>query len=412
MNKQHFDNYAPETRAVREGQVRTPEGEHNDPIFTTSSFVFESAAQAKARFAYEEPGNVYSRFTNPTVRTFEERLAALEGAPHCVATSSGMAAILTTCLALLRSGDHVVASRNLFGATVNLFTNILSRFGVETTFVPLTDPATDARTWSEAIRPQTRMLFLESPANPLTEVADIRAFAELAHGNDCLLAVDNALCTPILQQPLRLGADVVIHSATKYLDGQGRCIGGAVVTADQQIRDEVYSVLRTAGPSLSPFNAWVFLKGLETLALRMHAHSSAALSLAEWLESHPAVRRVYYPGLPSHPHHELAAKQQSAFGGIVAFDVYGGREQAWQVIDATRLISITANFGDTKTTITHPATTTHGRLTPEQRAEAGIREELIRIAPGLEDLEDIKADLQHGLDAVASIGQAAEAATA
>lgn len=395
-----FGQYAFATRAVRAGQVRTPENEHNDPIFTTSSYVFDSAAQAKARFAHEEPGNVYSRFTNPTVRTFERRLATLEGAEYCVATASGMGAILTMCLALLKAGDHVVASRNLFGSTVNLFTNILSRFGIETTFVPIIEPVRDERTWREAMRGETRMLFLESPSNPLTEIADIPAMAELAHAAGCLLVVDNVMCTPALQQPLVLGADVVIHSATKYLDGQGRCVGGAIVTNSESIKDAVFGVLRTGGTSMSPFNAWVFLKGLETLSLRMRAHSRAALEIARWLDKRPNVARVYYPGLPSHPQHALAARQQSAFGGIIAFDVLGGREEAWRVIDATRMLSITANLGDTKTTITHPATTTHGRLTPEQRLNAGIGESLIRIAAGLEDMEDIKADLKRGLDTV------------
>nr|VFK41769.1 MAG: O-succinylhomoserine sulfhydrylase [Candidatus Kentron sp. TC] len=395
-----FDRYAFATRAVRAGQVRTHESEHNDPIFTTSSYVFESAAQAKARFAEEEPGNVYSRFTNPTVRTFERRLATLEEAKYCVATASGMAAILTSCLALLKAGDHVVASRNLFGSTVNLFTNILSRFGIETTFVPLVDPRRDTEIWAEAIRPRTRMLFLETPANPLTEIADIAALADLAHAHDCLLAVDNVICTPALQKPLALGADIVIHSSTKYLDGQGRCLGGAIVTETESIKNDVFGALRTSGASMSPFNAWVFLKGLETLALRMRAHSASALEIARWLEEQPSIARVYYPGLPSHPHHPLAARQQSAFGGILAFDVQGGREEAWRLIDATRMISITANFGDVKSTITHPATTTHSRLTPEQRIEAGIGESLVRLAPGLEGMEDIKADLARGLDGI------------
>nr|VFK23281.1 MAG: O-succinylhomoserine sulfhydrylase [Candidatus Kentron sp. MB]VFK28403.1 MAG: O-succinylhomoserine sulfhydrylase [Candidatus Kentron sp. MB]VFK74239.1 MAG: O-succinylhomoserine sulfhydrylase [Candidatus Kentron sp. MB] len=392
--------YAFATRAVRAGQVRTPECEHSDPIFTTSSYLFESAEQAKARFAEEEPGNVYSRFTNPTVRTFEKRLATLEEAEYCVATASGMAAILTTCLALLKTGDHVVASRNLFGSTVNLFTNILSRFGIETTFVPLIEPKRDIQAWGEAIRKETRLLFLETPANPLTEVADIRALADLAHAHDCLLVVDNVICTPALQKPLILGADVVIHSSTKYLDGQGRCLGGAVVTRTESIKNDVFGVLRMTGATMSPFNAWVFLKGLETLALRMQAHSKAALEIARWLDNQSGIARVYYPGLTSHPHHALAATQQSAFGGILAFDILGEREEAWRLLNATRMISITANFGDVKTTITHPATTTHSRLTPEQREEAGIGESLIRLAPGLEDIQDIKADLTRGLDSM------------
>nr|VFJ58423.1 MAG: O-succinylhomoserine sulfhydrylase [Candidatus Kentron sp. DK] len=395
-----FAQYHLATRAVRAGQVRTPEGEHNDPIFTTSSYVFDSAEQARARFAHEEPGNVYSRFTNPTVRTFEQRLATLEEAEYCVASASGMAAILNTCLGLLKAGDHVVASRNLFGSTINLFGNILSRFGVTTTFASIADPARDVENWGKVIRPETRLLFLESPSNPLTEIADLAAMADLAHENDCLLVVDNAMCTPALQQPLALGADIVIHSGTKYLDGQGRCLGGAVVTNSEAIRDAVFGVLRTGGATMSPFNAWVFLKGLETLPLRMRAHSEAALAVAHWLEAQPAIARVYYPGLASHPQHELAARQQSGFGGIISFDVRGGREEAWRVIDRTRILSITANFGDTKTTITHPATTTHARITPEQRIEAGIGESLVRIAVGLEDIEDIKADLERGLKTI------------
>ena len=381
------------TRAVRAGQHRTHEGEHSEPIFLTSSYVFRNAAEAAARFAGTEPGNIYSRFTNPTVRSFEQRLAALEEAEACVATASGMVAILSTCLALLKAGDHIVSSRNVFGSTVLLFNNYLGRFGVETTYVPLTDPAA----WERAIRPNTRLLFLETPSNPLTEIADIARLAKLAHAHGCLLVVDNVFCTPALQQPLKLGADLVIHSATKYLDGQGRCVGGAIVGNRELVGKEVYGFLRTCGPSLSPFNAWVFLKGLETLALRMKAHSENALALAEWLERQPRVQRVYYPGLASHPQHELAKRQQSGFGGVVSFEVESGREAAWRLIDATRIISITANLGDTKSTITHPATTTHGRLTPEQRAEAGIGDGLIRVSVGLEDVEDLKKDLARGL---------------
>ena len=358
--------------------------------------MFENAAQAAARFSDAEPGNVYSRFTNPTVRTFERRLASLEGAEHCVATASGMSAILSTCLALLKAGDHIVAAQDLFGATVSLFTNILPRFDVQTSFVPLTN--LDA--WEQALRPETKLIFVESPSNPLTEVADIQALAELAHARGCLLVVDNVICTPALQRPLDLGADLVVHSATKYLDGQGRCVGGAVVTRDPDIAKSIFGVLRTAGPCMSPFNAWVFIKGLETLQLRMQAHCERAVALAQWLEGHPAVTRVYYPGLESHPQRELAARQQSAFGGIVSFEVAGERPDAWTVIDSTRLISITANMGDAKTTITHPASTTHGRLTPEQRQAAGIEENLLRVAVGLEDVEDIKADIQRGLDAI------------
>ena len=390
-----FDEWGFDTRAVRAGQHRTNEGEHSEPIFLTSSYVFASAAEAAARFSGEKPGNIYSRFTNPTVRTFEERLAALEGGEKCVATASGMAAILSTCLALLKGGDHIVSSRNVFGPTVLLFNNYLGRFGVETSYVSLTDYAA----WEKAIKPNTRLLYLETPSNPLTEIADIARLAKLAHAKGCLLVVDNCFCTPALQRPLELGADIVIHSATKYLDGQGRCIGGAVVGNAELVGKEVYGFMRTAGPSLSPFNAWVFLKGLETLSLRMKAHSTSAQALAEWLEKQPRVQRVYYPGLASHPQHALAKQQQSGFGGIVAFELKGGKEAAWRLIDSTRLISITANLGDTKSTITHAATTTHGRLTPEQRAEAGISDGLIRISVGLEDVEDLKRDLATGLQA-------------
>lgn len=382
------------TLAIRTGHHRTAEGEHCEPIFTTSSFVFASAAEAAARFGGEEAGNIYSRFTNPTVRAFEERLAALEGGECCVATASGMAAILATCLGLLRAGDHLVSSRAIFGSTTVLFNKYLARFGVETSYVDLAD--LDA--WAAAIRPNTRLLFLETPSNPLTEMADIRALADLAHGQGCLLAVDNCFCTPALQRPLALGADLVIHSATKYLDGQGRCLGGAVVGDAQRVGEEVFGVIRTAGPSMSPFNAWVFLKGLETLELRMLAHARAAQALAEWLVEQPAVTRVHYPGLASHPQHALVGAQQRTGGGIVAFEVRGGREAAWRLIDATRLLSITANLGDTKTTITHPASTTHGRLSPQERADAGIGEGLIRVAVGLEDLGDIQADLARGLE--------------
>jgi O-succinylhomoserine sulfhydrylase len=386
-------NWAFDTLAVRAGQVRTLEHEHAEPIFPTSSYVFDSAAQAAARFRGDEPGNIYSRFTNPTVRTFEQRLAALEGAERCVATSSGMAAILSTCMGLLQSGDHIVSSNAIFGSTVVLFNKYLSPFGIDVSYVPLAD--LDA--WQRAIRPETRLLFLETPSNPLTEVADITALAELAHANDCLLVVDNCLCTPALQQPLKLGADIVIHSATKYLDGQGRCVGGAVVGNKELVGEGVFGFLRTAGPTMSPFNAWVFLKGLETLHLRMKAHSDNALQLARYLEAHAAVSRVYYPGLESHPQHELACRQQSGHSGVLSFDVKGGQAAAWKLIDSTRLVSITANLGDTKTTITHPATTTHGRLTEEERAEAGIGDGLVRIAVGLEDIEDIQADLDRGL---------------
>lgn len=393
MSSDHPDDFHFDTLAVRAGQVHTSEGEHSEPIFPTSSFVFDSAEQAAARFSGDEPGNIYSRFTNPTVRTFERRLAALEGGERCVATASGMAAILTACMGLLKAGDHVVCSRSVFGTTVVLFNNFMARFGVETTFVQLDDLAS----WEKAIRPETKLLFLETPSNPLTHMVDIAALAEIAHQHDCLLAVDNCFCTPALQRPLALGADLVIHSATKYLDGQGRCIGGAVVGSEELMGGDVYGFLRTAGPTMSPFNAWVFLKGLETLSLRMKAHSAHALEVARWLESQPQVEVVHYPGLESHPQHRLAAAQMSDNGGILSFELKGGKEAAWKLINATRMLSITANLGDTKSTITHPATTTHGRMGAEARAEAGITDGLIRVAVGLEAVEDIKADLARGM---------------
>ena len=386
------------TLAVRAGQQRTPEGEHAEPIFPTSSYVFSSAAEAAARFSGEQAGNIYSRFTNPTVRTFEQRLAALEGGESCVATSSGMSAILSTCLGLLKSGDHIVSSRSIFGTTTVLLTNYLARFGVDTTFVSLSDLSS----WEQAVRSETRLFFLETPSNPLTELADIRALATLARANDCLLVVDNCFCTPALQKPLDLGADIVIHSATKYLDGQGRCIGGAVVGDAERVGTDIFGVLRTAGPTMSPFNAWVFLKGLETLELRMHAHSASAQLLSRWLEEQPEVRRVYHPGLDSHPQHDLAAVQQKNSGGIVSFELEGGKDAAWAFIDATRIFSITANLGDTKSTITHPATTTHGRLTPEQRDDTGISDGLIRLAIGLETVADLQADLWRGFNQLRS----------
>jgi len=383
------------TRAVRTGHRRTPEGEQGEPIFTTSSFVYRNAAEAAARFGGESPGNIYSRFTNPTVRIFEERLAALEGGERCVATASGMAAILSTCMGLLRAGDHIVSSRAIFGSTRMLFDNHLGKFGVATSYVPQTDLAA----WKAAIRPETKLLFLETPSNPLTEVADITALADLAHESAALLVVDNCFCTPALQRPLALGADVVVHSATKYIDGQGRCLGGAVVGSEELVGAGVFGFLRTAGPTMSPFNAWVFLKGLETLKLRMRAHSENAAALATWLEGQKGVKRVHYPGLASHPQHELAARQQSGFGGIVAFEMEGGREAAWRVIDATQFLSITANLGDAKSTITHPGSTTHGRLSAEQKEEAGIGEGLIRVSVGLEEVEDVQADLARGFAA-------------
>jgi O-succinylhomoserine sulfhydrylase len=390
-----IDNYHFDTLAVRAGQWRTAEGEHAEPIFPTSSFVFKSAAEAAARFSGEQPGNIYARFTNPTVRNFEQRLAALEGAEACVATASGMAAILSVCLGLLKSGDHIVSSRSVFGTTSVLFEKYMSKFGVDTTFVELTD----VECWEQAIQSNSRLLFMETPSNPLTELADIRQLADLAHANDCLLVVDNCFCTPALQQPLKLGADIIVHSATKYLDGQGRIVGGAVVGDRERVGNDVFGVIRTAGPSMSPFNAWVALKGLETLSLRMKAHCENASRLAEFLQQHPSIEQVYYPGLNSHPQHELAQQQQSGFGGIVSFRVTGGKDAAWRLIDRTRLLSITANLGDTKSTITHPATTTHGRLTEEQKKASGIADNLIRVAVGLEDVDDIIADISRGLEA-------------
>ncbi len=381
------------TLAVRAGHHRTAEGEHSPPIFTTSSYVYKNAAQAAARFSGEEVGNIYSRFTNPTVRNFEERLAAMEGGEVCVATATGMAAIMSTCMGLLQQGDHLLSSRSIFGSTVILFNKYLGRFGIETSYVPLAD--VDA--WRAAMRPNTRMLFLETPSNPLGELGDIQALADLAHEHDCLLVVDNCFCTPVLQRPLDFGADIVIHSATKYLDGQGRCMGGAVVGDRDKVGEDVYGVLRTAGPSMSPFNAWVFLNGLETLDLRMKAHSANAAVLATWLQQHPGVTRVHYPGLESHPQKVLASKQMKLPGGVLSFEVDGGQAAAWKVIDATRLLSITANLGDTKSTIIHPASTTHGRLTPEERSESGIGDGLIRVSVGLEDVADLKADLARGL---------------
>lgn len=372
--------------------MRTLEGEHSEAIFTTSSYVFESAADAAAKFSGEQPGNVYSRYTNPTVRTFQERIAALEGAEAGVATASGMAAILATCLALLSSGDHVVCSRSVFGTTTVLFNKYMKKFGVDVDFVPLSDYSA----WTAAITPKTRFLLLESPSNPLCEVADIAKLAELAKANNVLLVVDNCFCTPALQKPLALGADIVIHSATKYLDGQGRCLGGAVVGRTEEM-NEILGVIRSCGPTMSPFNAWVFLKGLETLRLRMEAHSANAQKIAEWLQAHASVEQVYYAGLPSHPGHALAAKQQTAFGGVLSFKVKGGRAEAWHVIDSTRMLSLTANLGDAKSTIVHPATTTHGRLSDDEKQLSGITDNLIRVAVGLEDPKDIIADLEQGL---------------
>ncbi|SEF60692.1 O-succinylhomoserine sulfhydrylase [Nitrosospira multiformis ATCC 25196] len=388
------DDFELETLALHTGIHRSQFNEHSEALFLTSSFVFDSAAQAAARFSDAEPGNIYSRFTNPTVTAFQERLAALEGAEACVATSSGMSAILACTMGLLRAGDHIVASRSLFGATVSLFNNILKRFNIETTFVS----ATDVSAWEAAVRPATRLLFMETPSNPLTEISDIAALAAVARKAGAWLAVDNCFCSPALQRPLEWGADLVIHSATKYLEGQGRVLGGAVLGKRDLVMDGgIFGFLRTAGPTLSPFNAWVILKGMETLNLRMERHSENALEIARWLEAQPGVAKVHYPGLPSHPQYELASRQQKTGGGIVSFELKNGREAAWRVVDSVRMISITANLGDAKSTLTHPATTTHGRISQENRDAAGITEGLLRIAVGLEAVKDIKADLARGL---------------
>ncbi|ROR99959.1 O-succinylhomoserine sulfhydrylase [Sinobacterium caligoides] len=384
-----------DTLAVRAGQTRTMEGEHSEPIFTTSSYVFNSAASAAARFSGEEQGNVYSRYTNPTVRNFEQRIAAMEGAEMGVGTSSGMAAILSTVMALLKSGDHIICSRSVFGTTTVMFNKYMEKFGVEISYVSLTD----IDEWQQAVRSNTAMLFMETPSNPLCELADITEVACIARDCSALLVVDNCFCTPVLQQPLSLGADIVVHSATKYLDGQGRCVGGVVV-GKQQHMDEVLGFIRTCGPTMSPFNAWVFLKGLETLNLRMQAHCANALALAQWLESQPSVTKVHYAGLESHPQHALAARQMRGFGGVLSFEVAGGKDEAWRFIDATRIVSLTANLGDAKTTIVHPATTTHSRLTPEARAAAGISDNLIRLAVGLEHIDDLIVDMERGISAL------------
>jgi O-succinylhomoserine sulfhydrylase len=390
-----LDGVGFDTLAVRAGQHRTPESEHSDPLFFTSSYVFRTAADAAATFAGEQPGNVYSRYTNPTVHSFEERIAALEGGEQAVATSTGMSAILATVMSLCSAGDHVLVSKSVFGSTISLFEKYFKRFGVQVDYVALAELSG----WDAAIKPNTKLLFVESPSNPLAELVDIAALAEIAHAKGAMLVVDNCFCTPALQQPLRLGADIVVHSATKFIDGQGRAMGGVVVGRSEQMK-EVVGFLRTAGPSLSPFNAWLFLKGLETLNIRMRAHCQNALELAQWLEQQDGVEKVHYAGLESHPQHELAKRQQKGFGAVVSFEVKGGKEGAWRFIDATRLISITANLGDTKTTITHPGTTSHGRLSPQEREAAGIRDSLIRIAVGLEDVADLKADLARGLAAL------------
>jgi O-succinylhomoserine sulfhydrylase len=396
MSKIDTSGWSLETLSVRAGQERSQFNEHSEALYLTSSFVFDTAAQAAARFSGEEPGNVYARFTNPTVSVMQERLAALEGAEVCIATSTGMSAILSTVMALMNGGEHIVSSRSIFGATQQMFNTILPRFGVETTWVD----AGDINAYRAAMKPNTKLVFIETPSNPLTEVIDIAAVAAVAHAGGALLVVDNCFCTPALQKPLELGADLIIHSATKYLDGQGRVLGGAVCGSRAHM-DEVFKFLRTAGPTLSPFNAWIILKGLETLAIRMKAHSEKALQLALWLEAHPKVARVYYPGLPSHPQHALALKQQATGGGIVSFEVAASpteaRAAAWRVVDHCRLLSITANLGDTKTTITHPATTTHGRISAEAREASGIRESLLRVAVGLEGVDDLQNDLARGL---------------
>ena len=390
-----IDSFQQDTLAIRSGYQRSPENEHAEAMFLTSSYVFKSAEMAAKYFSNELQGNVYSRYTNPTVRTFEQRLAAMEEGEQCVATASGMAAALSVIMALLESGDHVVCSQDVFGSTRVMMDKYITKFGVSVSYVPLAD--LDA--WQAAVQPNTKMLFCETPSNPLSEVADLEALASLSKQVGATFVVDNCFCTPVLQKPLNWGADIVVHSATKYIDGQGRCLGGAVV-GSAELMEQVVGFLRAAGPTMSPFNAWVFLKGLETLRIRMQAHSANAADLATWLNDHPKVSKVFYAGLETHPGHALAKKQQSDFGGVVSFVVEGGRDSAWRVIDNTRMLSLTANLGDAKTTIVHPATTTHGRLTDEARAAAGISDGLIRVAVGLEDIVDIKADLELGLGAL------------
>ncbi|RJS95034.1 O-succinylhomoserine sulfhydrylase [Salinisphaera sp. Q1T1-3] len=394
MDIDYDPDWGTATRGVRAGTHRTAEGEHSNAIYMTSSFVFDSAEACAARFAGDEPGNIYARFTNPTVDAFTQRLAAMEGGEACVATGSGMAAILATCLATLSAGDHIVASHTLFGSTIGLFNNYLGKLGITTSYVA----PDDVSAWESAITSSTRMLFVETPSNPLTEIVDLGALGKLAEANGACLVVDNCFCTPALQRPLELGAHIVTHSATKYIDGQGRALGGAVVGDADVVGDQVFRFLRTCGPSMSPFNAWVFYKALETLEIRMQAHCASAMRLAQWLESQPGVSRVYYPGLKSHSQHELAARQQpGGFGGIVSFELSGGREAAFGLINATRMLSITANLGDTRSTIVHPASTTHSRLAAEDRERAGIRDGLVRVSVGLENVEDIIADLWRGL---------------
>jgi len=394
MNPDQEFDLAMATIACHAGTARTGEGENSDPIFATSSFAYTSAAQAAARFSGAEAGNVYSRFTNPTVRSFEQRLAALEGGERGLGTASGMSAILTLCMGVLSAGDHMVVSYSVFGSTINLFKNILARFGIEFTFVDLIN--TEA--WAAAIRPNTKLLFAETPSNPLAEVADIAVLADLAHASNALLVVDNCFCTPILQRPLELGADIVIHSATKYLDGQGRCVGGAVVGPEALIEDKLVPFMRSGGPAMSPFNAWVFLKGLETLSIRMQQHCRGALEIAEWLAEQASVQTVHYPGLAEHPQHTLASRQQSGFGGVVSFAIEGARAEAWKLIDALSLFSITGNLGDSRSIVTHPASTTHSRVSEADRKRGGIGENLIRLSIGLEDPADLVADLDRALN--------------
>ena len=401
MSQHHLpDNLHLDTLAVREAVDKSQYGENSEALYLTSSFTQPDCETAARRFSGEQDGYIYSRFTNPTTDSMERRLAALEGAEACIGTASGMAAVLLLCMGLLKSGDHVVCSRSVFGSTMKLIGTEFGKFGVTSSFVSQTDLAE----WENAITPNTKLLFAETPTNPLTEVCDIRALADIAHAAGALLAVDNCFCTPVLQRPIDLGADLVVHSGTKYLDGQGRVIAGALCGSKALITQTFIPVMRSAGMSLSPFNAWVVLKGLETLGIRMEAQCQRALALAQWLEAHPKVARVYYPGLPSHPQHELAMRQQSGKGGaVVGFDVHGstaadGRKNAFHVIDSTRLMSVTANLGDVKTIITQPASTSHGRLTEEQRLAAGIQQHLIRVAVGLEHLDDLKADLSRGLD--------------
>lgn len=381
-----------ETLAVRAGFERSSFMEHAEPIATTSSYVFKSAAEAAARFGGDEEGLIYSRFTNPTVQIFEKRLAALESCEAGIATASGMAAINLLFMGTMKSGDHLVCTRNMFGSTVNQIKNFLPRFGIETSWANSFDPDE----WASLINDKTRYLFLETPTNPLTEVGDIKALAEVAHSKGVKLVIDNCFCTPALQKPILLGADIVIHSATKYLDGQGRCVGGAV-TGSAELIKELTSYMRSVGPCMSPFNAWVFLKGLETLSIRMQQHSRNASVLANWLEAHPAVSQVHYPGLESHPQHRLAQQQQKASGGVLSFELKGGQKAAWKTIDNTQLCSITGNLGDSRTTITHNATTTHGRMSAEDRKIAGVTDGLVRLSVGLEGVEDIQADLDNAL---------------